>query len=91
MGLFNRKQKEPAPDWRIDAVATMELWRPIGGHFWYLSRDCVVTGHYKLEFWPRIGTEVRPQLQADYADNAGVIHNIAFSYAEAKAIMAEQP
>jgi hypothetical protein len=78
------------PSWQEQAINVLRDWKPVGGTFTYLGRECVVSGHSRTEYYS-FGAYTRPQLRADYADNNGVIHAIEFSWAEAKAIMSKQP
>ena len=76
-------------------IAELMAWRPIGGLFEYLGREMAVTGHsaptYNYCVYGGYESGRRPSLRADYADNNGVLHNVSFSMAEARAIMAAQP
>ena len=85
------KKKHESFDIHELIVQQLEAWRPIGGQFEYLGRRMIVAGHSRLVFSPMHSAYRRPQLRADYADDHGVIHSIAFSAAESVAIMAAQP
>lgn len=77
-------------DFRNAAIGELQAWRPIGSELRYLGRTMIVTGHWQDEMslyhWTRL-----PKLRADYADDHGVLHSIAFEMVEARALMAAQP
>ena len=91
--IFWKRGPKPAPEPSADQLLIWRLkaWRPIGGSFSYLGRECVVTGYMRWVFYPQIGTRTFAQLQADYADNHGVIHQIRFGHDESEAVMAANP
>ena len=68
----------------------MQAWRKVGETFTYLGRECVVTGYAKYLPTP-FGPAVVNQLQADYADDLGVIRSITFTPSEWRALAEKQP
>lgn len=88
---FNREPEKPKPPtWKDLAVREMQAWRGIGESFTYLGRECVVTGHFRYEFY-ELGSVCIVQLTAEYADDLGVIRYCQFDWHEVQALMAKQP
>lgn len=86
MWPFKKKAEEKTP--AVDHIGALQNWRPIGSSFTYLGRRMVVCGHYRIEYGGGMTPmRVVPCLQADYADDHGVIRHIEFSHAEAVALM----
>lgn len=71
--------------WKEAGVARLREFREIGQTFNYLGRTCVVTAHESA----RPGLGHVPQLNADYADDHGVIHGITFSVDELPGLLAQ--
>lgn len=73
--------KEPAES-AIDLIHDLRTWREIGQEFSYLGRTCVVTGYYAqdIDGWSS-------GIQANYADDHGVIRGLSFSGQESRALM----
>lgn len=82
-----RKRAERPKSAKAELVGKLRAWRPIGSTFEYLGRQCVVTAHWRLEGWGEFGPRSVVGIQADYADDLGVVHNITFSAAESIALM----
>lgn len=92
MGWFSRKPKKPAePSPHELRVAQLQAWRPIGGTFKYLGRECAVTGYSECAIGLYTGYHEWARLKADYADDTGVIRFISFSWQEAVAVMEANP
>lgn len=92
MWPFKKKEAKPAaPDYRMTLIHQLEEWRAIGQEFEYLGRRMIVCGHYSIDGGYPMGLYMSPRLRADYADDHGVIHTIAFSAAESAALMGAQP
>lgn len=68
----------------------MHAWRKVGETFTYLGRECVVTGYARYLPSP-FGTDVVNELQADYADDLGVIRSVTFTPHEWRALADKQP
>lgn len=87
------KEANPASDEvspRQALASEMQAWRKIGETFTYLGRECVVTGYTACLYSP-FGIDVVNELQADYADDLGVIRSIAFTPSEWRALAEKQP
>lgn len=75
-------------------VRQLATWRPIGEKFEYLGRTMVVTAHHIIDVsreYPLPQVRLRPVIQANYADELGVIRSITFGTQEAVALMLAQP
>lgn len=89
-GFFRKQQKPNKPDWKVELVKELRSWRGVGQTFQYCGRTLVVTDYWRqhfdgMSFYTSVGIE------ADYADELGVIHSIRFSALESRALMAQQP
>lgn len=92
MWPFKKKEAKPVePNHRIVMIARLAQWRAIGDEFEYLGRRMVVSAHWRISGGYPFGLFMEPCLQADYADNNGVIHNVSFGVAESEALMNKQP
>lgn len=83
MTKHNRSSKQ-------ELVDEMRAWRKIGDTFNYLGRECVVTG-YARYIPHHLGIDVAVELQADYADDLGVIRSVTFTPREWRALADKQP
>ena len=89
MWPFNRKTEKTKSSRQI-LVEEMQAWRKVGETFTYLGRECVVTGYATWASHAK-GIGVRVELQADYADDLGVIRSVVFTPREWRALAEKQP
>lgn len=89
--LFGKQEVKPKkPDWKNQLVKELKAWRPMGKTFQYCGRTLVVTNYWRSHF-DGISVYTSVGIEADYADDLGVIHSIRFSASESRALMEQQP
>lgn len=95
MWPFSKKQEpeqqtEPLATAADAAIAVLKDWRGVGDEFDYLGRTMRVTAHHRISCFGWSICKI-PCIQAEYADNDGVIRQAMFSVPECEALIAQQP